>query len=714
MSNGECVPDVECGPGTSEVGGECVPDDPDDTTVPVTTVTPAGRRARIVPEQVVLASDERTTIYYTRDGSEPTTSSTSAPSPITLTDIVANEELKFFAVDGNANQESVQTAAYIVDLDGPGPVQGLAAALTGADVGLSWTNPTDADLGGVVIAASIDGVVTSAPEDGTLLSAGDSLPGGELVIYAGTGTAAADALTGLGVPTVYAAWTHDDLGNYSRVRVSNGVSLPLPAETGTLSVALGPTAVTVTAQPADLTLSATAALNGATDTLTVTLTVQNDTARLLFGLKALTTTVNQGTQSGVAFGGDPMTYYGPGALEPAGALTRTLTFTGIDGAVDPIIVDLSFVEHPMIYSSFEVTDTSGAPGTSRIPHTLGQNRVRGAVMSRDGRFIYAAHKSNPGLAVLDTATMEPVAVAHLSDVGSVGGIASSVTATQLYVLFNDGGDYRGGSGNGTGTGFAPAPGNTFLLVLDAVTLEETGRVAIGPEVLAMTGRNIYVSPGGDTAAVLLSRHASEGHANEVWFVDLPTLTIIDTDAATAGDQPVVLTGVDSVIEQGTWTPDGSALFIGYNDINEGSNSGNPTVVPPLVRIDTTSYAVTSRAVTNAGMASGIMAARGSKLYYTSRNNGMGTPTTLTVIDLPTGAETTPDHDFGPTTDVAGVVFHPSGDRYYFAEIHSNGGTAVAIFDAATDTRIDADGDASNGVTNLLFSASPHMLVVSPF
>src|SRR5574338_257713 len=49
----------------------------------------------------------------------------------------------------------------------PGPVTALAATPTGADLDLSWANPSDTDLDAILVVASSAGPVTFAPVDGT-------------------------------------------------------------------------------------------------------------------------------------------------------------------------------------------------------------------------------------------------------------------------------------------------------------------------------------------------------------------------------------------------------------------------------------------------------------------------------------------------------------------------------------------------------------------
>ena len=82
-----------------------------DTTPPVTSADPPGGTYDS-PQTVTLSADEPATIYYTLDGSDPTTGSSVYTSPILIqTDTV----LKFFGVDQSGNEESPShTEQYII------------------------------------------------------------------------------------------------------------------------------------------------------------------------------------------------------------------------------------------------------------------------------------------------------------------------------------------------------------------------------------------------------------------------------------------------------------------------------------------------------------------------------------------------------------------------------------------------------------------------
>jgi formylglycine-generating enzyme required for sulfatase activity len=86
-----------------------------DNAPPTTTASPLGN-TYTETQTVTLTADEASTIYYTVDGSTPTTGSSVYNSGIS---IETDTTLKFFAVDGVDNTEAVQTQSYVIDTTVP-------------------------------------------------------------------------------------------------------------------------------------------------------------------------------------------------------------------------------------------------------------------------------------------------------------------------------------------------------------------------------------------------------------------------------------------------------------------------------------------------------------------------------------------------------------------------------------------------------------------
>jgi len=85
-----------------------------DTTAPTTTASlPSGTYN--TGQSVSLSANEPAVIYYTTNGSTPTTSSTIYTSSIP---VFSSTTLKFFAVDSAGNKESIKTEVYTIESSG--------------------------------------------------------------------------------------------------------------------------------------------------------------------------------------------------------------------------------------------------------------------------------------------------------------------------------------------------------------------------------------------------------------------------------------------------------------------------------------------------------------------------------------------------------------------------------------------------------------------
>ncbi len=81
-----------------------------DTRAPTVTATPLGG-TYMDPQPVTLTASETATIYYTTDGTEPTTASTVFNGAI---NVASNMTIRFFAVDAAGNAGPVATETYTV------------------------------------------------------------------------------------------------------------------------------------------------------------------------------------------------------------------------------------------------------------------------------------------------------------------------------------------------------------------------------------------------------------------------------------------------------------------------------------------------------------------------------------------------------------------------------------------------------------------------
>jgi len=163
-----------------------------DTVPPSTTATPSGGKFK-TPQLVTLTTNENAKIYYTIDGSQPTTSSTQYSAPI---EVLTSTAIKFFSVDPAGNIEKVKVENYTIDAVPP-------AGSISINTGKGYTNSENVTLN--ISASDPNGVAKMQfSNDGTNWSAEEN--------YATTKSWTLTA--GDGLKTVYARFI-DTIGNTS-------------------------------------------------------------------------------------------------------------------------------------------------------------------------------------------------------------------------------------------------------------------------------------------------------------------------------------------------------------------------------------------------------------------------------------------------------------------------------------------------------------------
>lgn len=536
---------LACGEGLFEFQGECVDYDPTDSLPPNTTATPLGGKFFTLPT-VELSGDEPATIFYTTDGSDPSTAASSEPDKA----IVVPEDgvaLRYFAVDAAGNQELTKAQTYVVDDQGPAPVTDLTVIPNGTALEVTWTNPADTDFEAAVVLRQTrePAILARIPDPGTTLSVGDVFDGLD-VVFVGTVASFMDDDVVLGQSYSYVVLAHDDIHNFSEASTPAQNGIRPGAQAGQISIADpdGTPVVTITTQPNDLVLAATASFNAGS--LTLDLDVTNNTGVTLHSPKAVVTSANLGdlTETGTV-GADPYvrigTGFGLGASE-----SQSLVFTGVDASADPMVIDLTIAHdetlliggtHKDTGVAVRLFDTATGTLTASVacvgPSFSGNDgsrcSLRDPVMSLDGQFLYGGSNSTAHVKQIDLTTGALVQALQLdTGPGSVRGVTMSHDGATLYALHS-----RRCPGGDRGTG------GVDLVEIDRATLVESDRLALHPTSTLWSGESIALSPDGETLVVTTANYQGD-HGNvfdqALHLVDVATFALIDTDNVQGGVQ----------------------------------------------------------------------------------------------------------------------------------------------------------------------------------
>ncbi len=138
------VSEIKKNPITGELAIPVTIDVKIDIDAPVTIASPAGGIYNSA-QLVTLTANEAGTIYYTADGTAPTTASSIFSSAIGIS---AATTLKFFAVDGAGNSETVKTETYTFDTTAPtvtfkSPTDGVTSVPVNATISATFSEAMD-------------------------------------------------------------------------------------------------------------------------------------------------------------------------------------------------------------------------------------------------------------------------------------------------------------------------------------------------------------------------------------------------------------------------------------------------------------------------------------------------------------------------------------------------------------------------------------------
>jgi hypothetical protein len=473
--------------------------------------------------------------------------------------------------------------------------------------------------------------------------------------------------------------------------------------------------VTVVAQPDNFTLS-DALLS---ETGTFDLTVENGMDRLVFNLKAVVDSVSVGSIGEVSLsvlegtgwlwtdGDKPYVSYGGLSLLPGDSRTESIaqavTYPG-----DVVTVELHFIDAPMLLLGqygYDSVDTSMAATESYGEHD-GETRGRQRAISPNGRFVYTGGKNSAEIDVHDTSSGDWTTwdFGEGSE-GSIAGLAVSADGAHVYALMSDGRHYNGGDGGTDGTyGGAEA---VALLELDALTMEVTRRLDVhsweGGDPESRMARYLAWSPGMDVLAASLGSGGNgyRSSSNELWFIDVETMTAIDTNPDTADVADPVVLPAQGYGEQMVW--EGGYVIVGHNT----KNAPEDYSMAQLSFVDGATYEVTTVTPPEGhGAKAGVMSTSPGVLYYSSRDGdseGMFSAFDIATQEVIYSVDTDRSFVYAMYVPRSGYIF--GGDR----------DDNAWVFDAATGEAVDADGDPENGISAIDHEWSGgHSTVMTPF
>jgi hypothetical protein len=594
VASAGCRVDLEthCAEGTFPASGLCLPYDPKDNQPPVTSATPAPGAVRSLGD-VRLATNEPATIFFTIDGTAPGPDGPSQVSPAIVSNLDPAAVIRVSAVDLAGNVEPEQTISYTIDLQGPDRVQGFTAALSGLDVALSWTPPSDPDYAAVVL-VELAGV--AVPQDGVFYQAGDTFDGAT-VLYAGPAVTFTRAQVAPGAPQ-FAIWAHDAVGNYSPISIAS-VQVPLPAQTAHIRFFPGTGRFEVVSPP-NLGMTPTGTFNPSAATATIAVAVENQTSRALFNLKAVFSSVLAGPQGAQTarsisladgtLGSNEYRYYGPQALAVGAARSRDVVITSV-GADDVIDMDIEFHDAPLLigggtWSSSTVTngplfDTETGQLVGHLPDSPRARgfrgtrlTYRGGALSPDSTRLYLGSRTASVISEIDLTTMTVASAlvpANLNNArAAICDLAVAPAVGELYALLMDGAHCAR---------FSTRP-NQILLVRFDNGLNETGRLELLAPIgdnARNRGRRMAITSDQRLLAVPV---VGDGAPGRIHLVDLTTFAEVDTNPVALGIQPILFTTDFNPVAV-VFSKDGRRLFAA------GNNNGTS----PLADINLADFSV---------------------------------------------------------------------------------------------------------------------------
>ncbi|HUS67699.1 MAG TPA: hypothetical protein VMZ28_24355 [Kofleriaceae bacterium] len=591
--------------------------------------------------------------------------------------------------------------------DAPPAVTGLASSYTGPcdRISLSWDDA--GDRAGVLVARSVGGPVAGAPASGETYEAGDELPGGGVVVYVGT-AGSFDDTDGRyhGDVVHHAAFAYSAGHAYSAAAAAAPVTVDqtLGEQTATLSIALATGVVTVT-QPSSFTLSGTAVYGDDADAVELEVEVTNGACRAVHQLAVRADAVGEGTVLGdVELAGTPALHFGPAALGDGDTEASSFLISGVTGAVDPLVIDVSLVDHPSYVTPGDwddaafIVDASGSGVLQAVDmDALAYNGATddsastSAVVSPDGERVYLGSRNQPMVVTVDLTTLTALGGADLTGadgiafdgtgtLGNVAALGMSPDARYLYALVVAGGHRKFNAGDHQGRVVpAEVTVDIDLVRLERETLAEVDRLAL---VTNATGRprpgQVAWSDDGTRVAIPMMR------TGEVILVDLEDMSIVDTfDVSASGANPHVA----------AFSPDGATIALSYR-----SRAADELDLLTVADGTLTPLTHTTPSDATDGRTAFLAYGPDGRLYHGRKDADFG----LSIFDLSSPAPS--ETELIPGKGLNGISFDAAGERYTLRIVQ----IALQVFEVATDVQVLFSATGGAEVT-LPDTANGHLL-----
>jgi hypothetical protein len=570
---------LQCGEGTVEENGTCVPagtggaggsavttsstggaggSAPTDTTAPELALTPDN--GAFCKESgdvtVTVTSNEPATIYYTMDGSEPSTSSKGAINVAEFK--MGAGTLKYFAVDSAGNASKVQSVDFAADGAAPAGVNNFAGKVENGKLTLTWKNPAAADFAGVVILSTVADQVS--PETCSIYGVGGKI-GQSRVEFVGNAETATLPV-GLGMRS-YSAYAVDKVGNYSPVSPSYVTQNIVDAgpQTASIEIADPTTNPSATVKTGPTGLGLTAMATTVDGTLELTLKVENTGFGFAWHApKVILDATNQGDALGTGgtVGEKPFWRASDASngspIDIDAAQTFKVRLANIDGTKNPLKVDLSFTHSQVVYANsgngaaFADLETGTRLGLTNSLNNVGSGNgssrayPTAVTITPDSRRMLYVGRSRGAIseAILPLGKIGRTVSVMREGVDSRSGYGSSILGdyakgrvlTAMGARCHNNGNNRGGNGV------------IDLVAIDPVTLQELDRVELEPggNPARRNATTITISPNGKYYAVVVGdiRDNQDGATwATLYLVDRDTLKLVDASPNDANSLGIV-------------------------------------------------------------------------------------------------------------------------------------------------------------------------------